>query len=78
MEKSLILRKANIPSIGSSIPIMPSITLSTEGIEALLSKLDTNKTAGPDQIPSYISNIVLTKLHQFFKLFIINLFTQGN
>ena len=44
----------NITSIGSSIPIMPSITLSTEEIEALLSKLDTNKTAGPDQIPSYI------------------------
>ena len=44
----------NIPSIDNNVPIMSSLTLSTEGIETLLSKLDTNKAPGPDQIPSYI------------------------
>ena len=33
---------------------MPPIIISIEGIEALLTKLDTSKSAGPDQIPSYI------------------------
>ena len=33
---------------------MSPIIISIEGIEALLTKLDTNKYAGPDQIPSYI------------------------
>lgn len=33
---------------------LASIIISIEGIEALLSKLDTNKSAGPDQILSYI------------------------
>ena len=35
----------------SNIPIMPSISISTGGIETLL---DTNKSAGPNQIPSHI------------------------
>jgi len=43
-----------IPSIDNSVPTISSITLSTEGIATLLSKLDTNnKSPGPDQIPSY-------------------------
>ena len=33
---------------------MPPIIISIGGIEALLTKLDSNKSAGPDQIPSYI------------------------
>ena len=33
---------------------MPPVIISIEGIEALLTKLDTNKSAGPDQIPPYI------------------------
>ena len=45
---------SNIPSYHSSISSMSSITISTEGIEVLLTKPDTNKSAGPDQIPSYI------------------------
>ena len=47
---------SNIPSYyHSSISSMsPIINISTEGIETLLSKLDTNKSAGIDQIPSYI------------------------
>ena len=32
---------------------MPPIIISIEGIETLLTKLGTNKSAGPDQIPSY-------------------------
>ena len=32
---------------------MSPIIISIEGIDALLTKLDTNKYAGPDQIPSY-------------------------
>ena len=38
----------------SSVSSMPPIIISIEGIEALLTKLDTNKFAGPVQIPSYI------------------------
>ena len=38
----------------SNIPSMPSISISTGGIETLLNKLDTNKSAGPNQIPSHI------------------------
>ena len=45
---------SNIPSYHSSVSSMPPINISIEGIETLLSKLDTNKSAGPDQIPSYI------------------------
>ena len=33
---------------------MTSISISIEGIETLLDNLDTNKFAGPDQIPSYV------------------------
>ena len=59
---------SSIPSYHSNIPSMPSISISTGEIEALLNKLDTNKSAGPDQISSYIFlNIVLMKLVQFFK-----------
>ena len=45
---------SNILSYHSSVSSMPPIIISIEGIEALLTKLDTNKSAGPDQIPSYI------------------------
>ena len=39
---------SNIPSYLDSISSMPPITISAAGIEALLTKLDTNKSAGPD------------------------------
>ena len=45
---------SNIPSHYSSVSSMPPIIISIEGIEALLTKLHTIKSAGPDQIPSYI------------------------
>ena len=35
---------------------MSQIIISIEGIETLLTKLDTNKSAGPDQIPSYLKH----------------------
>ena len=44
---------SNIPSYHSNVSSMPPIIISIEGIEALLTKLDTNISAGPDQIPSY-------------------------
>ena len=45
---------SNIPSYYSSVSSMPPIIISIEGIESLLTKLDTNKSVGPDEIPSYI------------------------
>ena len=45
---------SNIPSYHSSVFSMPPIIISIEEIEALLTELDTNTSAGPDQIPSYI------------------------
>ena len=45
---------SNIPSYHSSVSSMSPIIISIEGIEPLLTKLDTNESAGPDQIPSYI------------------------
>ena len=40
----------------SNISLMSQIIISIEGIETLLTKLDTNKSAGPDQIPSYLKH----------------------
>ena len=51
---SVFTSETNIPSYHSSVSSMPPIIIFTEEIEALLTKLDTNKSAGPDQIPSYI------------------------
>ena len=45
---------SNIPSYHSSIPSMRSTSISIEGIDSVLNKLDTNKSTGPDQIPSYV------------------------
>ena len=45
---------SNIPSCHSSISSIPSISIFIEGIEALLNKLDTNKSAASDQISSYV------------------------
>ena len=45
-----------IPNYHSNISLMSQIIISIEGIETLLTKLDTNKSAGPDQIPSYLKH----------------------
>ena len=49
---------------------MPPIIISIEGIEAILTELDTNKSAGPDQIASYIlkhcANEVATTLQVIY------------
>ena len=45
-----------ISNYHSNILLMSQIIISIEGIETLLTKLDTNKSAGPDQIPSYLKH----------------------
>ena len=44
---------SNIPSYHISIPSMQSTSISIEGIDSVFNKLGTNKSTGPDQIPSY-------------------------
>jgi len=50
--------QTNIPSLDSntedSIPDIPDIAFSVEGICQLLSELDTNKASGPDEIPPFV------------------------
>jgi len=44
----------NIPVLETNTyPSISPISFSTQGIESLLSNLDSNKSPGPDQIPSY-------------------------
>ena len=44
----------DIPTAESSYPSMSEISFSTEGILKLLCELDTNKSPGPDEIPSMV------------------------
>ena len=61
----------DIPTAESSYPSMPEISFSTEGIFKLLCELDTNKSSGPDEIPSMVC--VLQKSHQYSKSSLPNL-----
>ena len=42
------------PNTENSIPDIPDITFSVEGMCQLLSELDTNKASGPDEIPPFV------------------------
>ena len=42
------------PPASPNIPAMKPITVTTEGIENLLNKLNSTKAAGPDQIPLHL------------------------
>jgi hypothetical protein len=43
-----------LPSLTDNYPSMPEITVTANGIEKLLSKLDPSKATGPDEISSRI------------------------
>ena len=52
-----------MPIFGEGFPSMPNITISTDGIEKLLTDLKPNKATGPDDIPARILKMGHMKLH---------------
>ena len=45
----------NMPSLDNdSYPSMPEVTVSTQGVQKLLSKLQPNKATGPDDLPARV------------------------
>ena len=44
----------DMPTLGEGFPSMPNITISTDGIEKLLTDFKPNKATGPDDIPARI------------------------
>jgi hypothetical protein len=54
-----------LPSLTDNYPYMPEITVTANGTEKLLSKLDPSKATVPDEISSRILNNMHINLHLF-------------
>ena len=52
---------ATMPNLGEGFPSMPIFDISGNGIEKLLTDLNSNKATGPDNIPGCILKLGLMK-----------------
>ena len=55
-------RKIATPVISSQYPNMTDIILTTNGIQKLLQDLKPGKSAGPDNIPTWILNVYVVQI----------------
>ena len=61
-----VFTKENLTNVpvcaGHPHPRMPSISISTDGIQELLKEIDTKKASGPDNIPSWVLKHCATEI----------------